>query len=177
MSVFKVKHFKLGPPLPRAGLHPMWASRTDDEPWSFEFEEEKALANLLLHEAVFTNNHWWKKEWPEDAQKTFSFNVNCNDVFAWGCSDAEEMYTTDVELVYLMWAKDPDWGTAVWCMQKRKQKPQQPVWDRIKKAGIWNLKGLALGPDVTDEQSKAVMDDLLSTLKEEVRTKHLLDKN
>ena len=76
------------------------------------------------------------------AKKTTAMAVDCSDVFAWGCADDEDMNYRDIEAVYGFWKKDPIWGTAVWCMTKRKELPQRPVADRIKKAGIWALEDL-----------------------------------
>ena len=116
------------------------------------FEPEKALAHLLISERVFINNHWWKSAikkndlhrlpenpWPEDACETFGIFVNCNDVFAWACADAEEMTHDELESVYEHFEKDPVYGTVVWCIKKRQQMPQAPVYDDIQKAGIWDL--------------------------------------
>lgn len=113
------------------------------------FEEEPALALLLINHQVFMNTHWWMKDegWPKDATETFSFNVNCNDVFAWGCADAEEMFDDDLRDVYDHFIKDPMWGTAVWCMKKRNQLPQKPVYDKIMAAGIWDLDNMGLDPN------------------------------
>ena len=121
------------------------------------FEENEALAHLLAEEQVFINSHWWmsaKKQndfhdvvdnpWPEEACNTFSILANCNDVFAWACSDAEEISYDELEGLYQHYLKDPVWGTAVWCIKKRKLMPQKPVYDAIMKAGIWNLDELDL---------------------------------
>jgi hypothetical protein len=109
-----------------------------------EFDDARALAVLLLDEAVFLNSHWWEKSWPEAAQQTASLNVNCNDVFAWGCADAVEATHDDIEAVYRLWVKDPSWGAAIWCIIKRKELPQKPVADRIRKGGVWDLDALTV---------------------------------
>lgn len=106
------------------------------------FEEELALAALLMAEQVFINDHWWREDWPEVARKATSLNVGCNDVFAWGCADSEEMSHADIEAVYDHWQKDPSWGTAVWCMIKRKQMPQNPVQKLMEDGGKWDLAQL-----------------------------------
>ena len=94
------------------------------------------LAALLASEAVFLNNHWWEKEWPEDARKTVAICASCNDVFAWACSDAEGVNYSEIPDIFAHWLKDPDWGVAVWCMKKRNQMPQKPVEQRIRASGI-----------------------------------------
>jgi hypothetical protein len=116
------------------------------------FNEERALAHLLLNDVIFLNDHWWENQWPEKAKKISSLNVNCNDVFAWGCSDAEEMPHAELQKLYDMWLKDPEWGAAVWCMVQRNQMPQKPVEDRIRKAGIWDLDALGIEPNTMDAE-------------------------
>lgn len=118
------------------------------------FQEDAALAILLLDDQVFLNDHWWEKSWPEDAKRRTSLNLNCNDVFAWGCADAETIDFKDIEPIYQFWKKDPVWGTAVWCMIRRNQMPQRPVEKKIRDAGIWNLDDLSLGANTMDAAVK-----------------------
>lgn len=106
------------------------------------FEAEDALAVLLLNEVIRINDHWWEKTWPEEARRRIHFGVGCSDVFAWGCSDSESLNYKDIESLYRMWKKDPYWGSAIWCMIKRKEMPQRPVEKRIREAGIWDLDAL-----------------------------------
>jgi hypothetical protein len=120
-----------------------------------QFESECALAHLLMNEVVFLNDHWWQKEWAEDAQRISSINVNCNDVFAWGCADAEELPYREIENLYRMWRKDPQWGAAIWCIIRRKQMPQKPVEDSIRKACMWDLDKLDLGENTMDAECQA----------------------
>lgn len=130
-----------------------------------KFEDEKALAAMLIEEVVFLNSYWWEKEWPEAARKVISVNVNCNDVFAWGCADAESLPHDQIEPLYRMWRKDPTWGSAVWCMIQRKQMPQKPVEDLIRKAGIWDLDKLGLGTNTMDAEVSAMFAALGATQK------------
>lgn len=130
-----------------------WPDKPEKE---MVFETEGALAHLLLNEVICLNSHWWEKEWPEAARKRTSLNVNCNDVFAWGCADAESIDFDEIETLYRMWTKDPSWGPAVWCLIKRNEMPQKPVEDRIRAGGIWDLDALGLGKNVTDEQCQAM---------------------
>jgi hypothetical protein len=106
------------------------------------FEPEDALALMLLNEVISVNDHWWKKEWPEDAKKLTSLNVRCSDVFAWGSADAEDLYYKDIEPLYRMWKKDPNYGHEVWCIIKRREMPQDCVDKSIRAAGVWDLDAL-----------------------------------
>lgn len=118
-----------------------------------QYDIQAVLVVLLLEEVIFLNDHWWmsttrdsrffkeplENPWPEEACNTVSLNVNCSDVFAWGCSDAEECTYRELKDVFDHWEKDPVWGGAIWCIKKRNQMPQKPVYKRIMEAGIWNL--------------------------------------
>lgn len=125
------------------------------------FSEECALAVLLAEEVVFLNTGWNRKEWPEEARKAWMVYVICNDVFAWGCSDAEFLPYDQVENVYRMWRKDPSWGPAIWCMLQRKEMPQKPVEDAIRKAGIWNLDALNLNKNTTAAEVEAFFKSII----------------
>lgn len=120
------------------------------------FEEEKALAHLLINGVVFTNSHWWEDAWPDAAKRTISIIVNCNDVFAWGSADGEELPHAEIENLYRMWRKDPVWGPSIWCIKQRNQMPQKPVEEAIRKAGIWDLDALDVGSNTMDAEVQAM---------------------
>lgn len=108
---------------------------------SYEDIEYK-LAHLLIEGEIFCNNGWWHEKegnhWPKDS---ITLHVICNDIFAWACADSEDITYSQIGDLYEMWQKDPMWGTAAWCIKKRKQMPQKPVLDRMTKAG-WNVEEL-----------------------------------
>lgn len=137
--------------------------------WEFDgeknFKEELALSILLMNEVVFLNSFWWKyhlisdkrdadnkftfdvdpkARWTESESKAISVSVNCNDVFAWGCADAERLNYEDIQDLYDHWIKDQYWGAAIWCIKRRKLMPQKPVADSIKRGGIWDLDSMGL---------------------------------
>lgn len=125
---------------------------SDDLPWIEEkkeytiypnhLESEDYLKVLLCEQVVFINNGHWRKDWPKDC---ITVHVNCNDVFAWGCADAEDITFSELEDLYNMYKKDNSWGAAAWCIKKRKQMPQKPVQDLMNKTGLYNLKELING--------------------------------
>jgi len=117
---------------------------------SINFDAAKALAVLLAHEVVFVNNNWWRKSWSEEDQKSIAVCVNCNDVFAWACSDAERLPYDEIESLYIHWELDPEWGPAIWCMKRRNQMPQKPVEDIIRKIGKWDFDFLQIGANTQD---------------------------
>lgn len=106
-------------------------------------EEEEMLAFLILQGDVFINNGWWYKEegkpWIEDS---VTLHVNCNDIFAWGCADSEDLKYSEIRELYEMVKKDKNLGAAAFCIKKRKMRPQPPVEKMFKDAGIWNLQEL-----------------------------------
>lgn len=138
------------------------------------FEEEAALAHLLINEVVFLNSFWWKNKddpradgnWTKEESEFISVNVNCNDVFAWGCADAESLQYNEIENLYRMWVKDSAWGPAIWCMIKRNQMPQKPVEKIIREAGIWDLDKLQLGNNTQDAEVTAYIASVTGRTKE-----------
>lgn len=112
------------------------------------FEEEIALAILLLNHDIFLNNHWWMEEergWSKEAaDKTISLNLNTNDVLAWGCADAATLQHKQIKDVYEHWEKDPIYGTAVWYCKQMGMMPQPPVAESIRKQGIWDIDNMGL---------------------------------
>jgi hypothetical protein len=63
--------------------------------------------------------------------------VNCSDVFAWACSDAETI-SSDEELKHLYeWCVSNKHGSVIWCCVKRGMQPQKPIADLLRKDGCW----------------------------------------
>ena len=106
-------------------------------------ESEDYLKYLLCEDQIVVNNGWWDKSWPQDA---ITIAVNCNDVFAWGCSDAEPVLHGDLEELAKAHAKDEVWGIAAWCVKRRKCMPQKPVAEAMAKAG-YDLNKLVKGEE------------------------------
>ena len=138
-----------------------YPDREDEE----QFNAELALALLLINEVIFMNDHWWEKGWPEEARAKTSLNVNCSDVFAWGCADAEEIDFRDLESLYRLWIRDPVWGSTVWCIKKRKELPQTPVVKSMREAG-WDLAALKSEFDLRENHSNGVS-GILADMKRE----------
>lgn len=119
----------------------------DNSSFEVEFSEKQALIELLTHDVVFLNTHWWELEWPDDAKQTVSLNVEVSDVFLWGLSDAEELLYSEIKELYDYWYVDVIWGSAIWVIKKRNYMPQKPVYDAIMEKGIWNLDCMNLRPN------------------------------
>lgn len=99
-----------------------------------EFEEEMALAHLLMNEIVFTNSFWWEKD--QKPKRTGLF-VILNDIFAWACSDGEELEYEQIEPLYRLWRQYGYDGVIIWACRLRNEQPQGPVKREMIQAGHW----------------------------------------
>lgn len=72
--------------------------------------------------------------WTEDLE----FAILCNDVFFWGCADAEEITEDDLELLKDSVNDAGDFGTLLFCARKRKMRPQGAMYECIDKE-YWPL--------------------------------------
>jgi hypothetical protein len=138
-----------------------------------QFEEAAALAHLLINEVIFLNSHWWQfsnlgsynqetrridmvprqdARWTKAESELISIHVSCNDIFAWGCSDSEDIPYKGIEPLYRMWRADPAWGAAKWCCIQRNEQPQRPVAEAMKKAGAWDETMANLPPNGYDQR-------------------------
>ena len=63
--------------------------------------------------------------------------MNCNDVFAWACADAESITTEECVDLFKEINKDKKWGDTVWICKKRNLKPQGPIIKDMKIDGSW----------------------------------------
>ena len=118
------------------------------------FDETKALAYLMNEEHIFLNtrpyieNPWAEKEnWKVSEKETIVAFVNCNDVFAWGCADAEEIsvseevregVTDDLHYLLKLYLDMGHWGVVKWCCIQRNEQPQNPVLKDMKLADMWD---------------------------------------
>ena len=102
-----------------------------------DFDPDLALRYLLLNDILIINNFWWKKDWPEDAQRMTSLSVNCSDTFSYACADAEELMFDELEDLYQHVIKDKIWGSTVWCIKKRKKKPISEIFNTLLTNLIW----------------------------------------
>ena len=102
------------------------------------FDVEEALVEMLRKSLVFANGRKYWCDW-EGALKpeTICLFLNCNDVFAWGCADAEEIAYNEVQELYTMWKNDK-YGDMKWVCKKRNLRPQQAWMKRLKEEGAWD---------------------------------------
>lgn len=98
--------------------------------------EELALACLLAEDVVFVNNikH---PDYETDVWCTVVY-VNCNDVFAWACADAETIRCSEIVGLYRRFREDRVWGSVKWACVKRNLKPQPAIIRAMKESGVWD---------------------------------------
>ena len=98
-----------------------------------------ALSILLKEDILFCNERRYA-EYNNDKLlgSTIVLFVLCNDIFAWGSADSEDLPLNEIQNLYRMWEKDEKWGSAKWCCLRRKEKPQYPVAEAMKKDGSWD---------------------------------------
>jgi hypothetical protein len=111
-------------------------------------DEELALAELLAAGVLFWNTGRF------DEEETVVLFVNCNDLFAWGCADAEPFTSDEIPDLYRAWKSGP-WGVDKWCGRRRNQEPQEPVVKRMKAEGVWDAAMEALGTNTLDAETRA----------------------
>lgn len=103
------------------------------------FDENLALSILLEKNILILNSNWFYKTWPEDAQKTFAIAVNCSDTFVYASADAQELFFDELNDLYNHFIIDPTYGPIFWCIKKRKLKPLNKIYEKIKNDGIWDI--------------------------------------
>ena len=100
---------------------------------------EMALSELLKNEVLFANSRKYICSVTNNIEDaTIVLFVNCNDVFHWGYADSESVTIKEVGSLYKIWKLYKYVGVDKWCCLKRKQRPQKPVEELIRQAGIWD---------------------------------------
>lgn len=78
--------------------------------------------------------------------------VGCNDLFFWGCADAEPLpflgFGREMEApfwdLYARVRRDGSHGAEVWCCLRRQMRPQTPIEAQWRQAGRWTAELEAL---------------------------------
>lgn len=100
---------------------------------------EEKLARLLKKGYLFCNTRE-TVFMGKPAGTIIVLYVLCNDLFYWGCADAENITHREIDDLYKMAfnKKYKGWGCDIWCCKKRNMKPQQPVIEKMKSDGVWD---------------------------------------
>lgn len=111
-----------------------------------EVDEELALAALLRDSRVFANSADYTFNGKPTGHTVILF-VGCNDLFAWGCADAEDLPYSEIPALYRAWREDPEYGVERWCCFRRNLQPQGPVKRDWVESGKWDAALEALPPN------------------------------
>jgi len=57
--------------------------------------------------------------------------ANCNDLFYWGCADAEEITEDNIDIFEQSYKDSEDNGVELFCCRVRKMRPQEPYYKYI----------------------------------------------
>jgi len=105
----------------------------------YDFDEEYAVAELLKANVLFLNSRKYYCNYDKKLQpETLVLFLNCNDTFAWGCADAEEVKSSELEELYKLYKKYGYSGTTIWVCKKRNEQPQKPVREWLEKEGVFD---------------------------------------
>jgi hypothetical protein len=108
------------------------------------FDEEQAILQLLTEEILFSNyrTHSSDDKKLTNDGKTIVLFLNCNDVFAWACADAEDVSSIEeLKSLYDYCEKYGAWqGSTIWVCMKRNQKPQRSLEKMLKDNNAWPIE-------------------------------------
>ena len=108
------------------------------------FDEDEAILQLLAEGILFCNyrTHSSDDKKLTNDGKTIVLFLNCNDVFAWACADAEDVSSIEeLKSLYDYCEKYGAWqGSTIWVCMKRKQKPQRPLEKLLKDNNAWPIE-------------------------------------
>lgn len=110
--------------------------------------EERILARLLGDDVLFSNERDYYYDGEPEGKIVVLF-VNCNDLFAWGCADAEDLPYEQLGPLLRMHMAGK-WGSDKWCCKQRNERPQKPVEKRMREDGAWDEMMEALPPNKYD---------------------------
>jgi hypothetical protein len=119
----------------QAKSNPNEAKPAPEEANPGNFDEDEALAEMLKAGILFSNTREYLWQGEKQGETVVLF-VNCNDIFAWACADAEDVKESEVKDLYQMWKKD-GWGIVKWACKKRNLQPQQAMVKMMKENDGW----------------------------------------
>lgn len=117
----------------------LWPEAKGDE----RLFPQEALALMMLQDGLL---FCLRGKSVDDSEKSvIAVCVNCNDLFYWGCADAEELplitFKDEDEDVfwdfYERYRTKGDDGAVEWCCLRRGMRPQYPVEKSMRDRGVW----------------------------------------
>lgn len=112
--------------------------------WEYEgkemVDEQAALMEVLSSEGVAfvhaTDGGAFFES--QDKNALITISVNCNDLWMWGCADAEPLPFSELGPLVKELRANPQWGAWIWACKYRGLQPQPPVKQDMIKAGVWS---------------------------------------
>lgn len=102
-------------------------------------DESAILIYLLERDVLFCNSRQYICPFDKSIRpETIVLFVICNDVFAWGCADSEEITCDELPVLYKAVKADPKNAVVKWACKKRNLQPQRPIVTRMKADGSWD---------------------------------------
>lgn len=117
---FRIKKFR-----PKIDLNDYYYGDASDG----EADLNMIVAELLNKDILFIHRN--------DKDESPTFSVICNDVFAWGCADLEEIKYNQISKLFDLYVEHDCSGATIWCCLNRKMQPQKPMADLMKKSNHW----------------------------------------
>lgn len=114
----------------------LFRDESDGEYW----DDYQGPLSVLLREGVLHPTTQTNKE----GEKLTSLFVICNDTFAWGCADAENLPYDQIGPLFDEFTASGHYGVTRWCARMREMPPQAPVIHWMKQAGEWTEEMQAL---------------------------------
>lgn len=98
------------------------------------FDEDEAVLQLFQEGILFSH----------EQNGNTGLSVNSNDVFMWGCADADDLPYDKIESLYRLVLAHGEAGKEKWLCIQRNSKPQVCVARDMKTAGAWDEQMEAL---------------------------------
>ena len=89
---------------------------------------EPNLVMRVLAATAFDNceDVWWRVD---GEYAPITLFVNCNDLFYWGCSDAEVVTEKNIDIFEQAYKDSEDHGDLLFCCRVRKMRPQGAYYE------------------------------------------------
>ena len=83
---------------------------------------------------ISENEEWESLFWHTD----LNFLMNCNDMFYWGCADAEDITNESLDELARAFQDSEDHGAALYCARQRGMRPQGAFYSYVDESD-WRL--------------------------------------
>lgn len=131
---------------------------TRDNAEHVEEDHDKMLAILLVRGVVFSRDGFTiinKDSKYEASGEGTALYVNTNDMFAWGCADAEDLPHEEIPKLFMHYHQNGADGVVMWACYRNQMQPQRAVKADMIARGVWNAGLEALTPNMDSRPKDA----------------------